>query len=263
MPDPFYSEPSLQTEIYAARSAALPVIEGDIEFYLELAQQAPGPTLELGCGTGRVAIPLAQAGIELTGLDLSNPMLAVARETAPAGISNLQFVHGDMTSFDLGRQFGLVYIAFRSFMMLTTREQQRACLECIHRHLTPGGTLAVDLFDPQLDRMVNGFVPESWRDLGEVVHPRTWNAVRVEATDRTNDVVAQVFEETWRFTEAASDGTVLREHEEVLRMRWTYRYEMRYLLELCGFEVVAEYSDYKKSPPDYGKEQVWVARKPA
>jgi hypothetical protein len=167
-----------------------------------------------------------------------------------------------MTAFDRGSQFGLVYVAFRSIMMLTTPEQQRACLACVRRHLAPGGLLANDIFDPQLDRLPNGLVPEWWRDLGEVVHPRTWNAVRIEAMDRTNDVVAQVFEETWRFTEQASDGTVLRQEEEVLRMRWTYRYEMRYLLEMAGFDVVAEYSDYHKSPPDYGKEQIWLALSP-
>jgi hypothetical protein len=106
-------------------------------------------------------------------------------------------------------------------------------------------------------------MPESWRDVGDVVHPRTWHTVRVEASNRSNDVVSQVFEETWRFTETASDGTVLREEEEVLRMRWTYRHELRYLLELAGFEFVAEYSDYQKSPPQYGKEILVVARKPA
>ena len=121
----------------------------------------------------------------------------------------------------------------------------------------------MDIFDPQLDRMVNGAMPGTWRDVGDVIHPSTWNTVRVEASDRTNDAVAQVFEETWRFTETASDGTVLREEEEVLRMRWTYRYELRHLLELAGFELVAEYSDYEKSPPEYGKEIIVVGRKPA
>ena len=104
-------------------------------------------------------------------------------------------------------------------------------------------------------------MPEAWRDLGQVLHPETWNPVRIEATDRTADIVAQVFEETWRFTELDGDGGAIRVEEEVLRMRWTYRNEMRYLLELCGFEVEAEYSDYFGSPPAYGKEQVWVARK--
>jgi SAM-dependent methyltransferase len=165
-----------------------------------------------------------------------------------------------MTAFDLDRQFGLVYIAFRSFMMLTTPEDQRRCLEAAHRHLAPGGLLAVDLFDPLLDRLVPGPMPESWAPMGNFPHPDTFNLVRIEVADRMNDPLAQVFEETWRFTEVDRRGNVLRQEEEILRMRWTYRFEMRYLLELCGFDVVAEYSDYFKSPPAYGKEQIWVAQ---
>lgn len=148
-------------------------------------------------------------------------------------------------------------------MMLTTTEAQRACLERARAHLAPGGLLAIDIFDPLLDRMLPGTLPEAWRNLGEVPHPKSGNRVRIEASDRTNDPVSQVFEETWRFTELGSGGAVLRQEEEVLRMRWTYRYEMRHLLELSGFEVEAEYSDYFKSPPAYGKEQIWVARKPS
>jgi len=264
MPDLFYSRPGLHVEIYATRAASLPVTEGDIEFYLELARAAPGPSLELGCGTGRVAIPLAREGIDITGLDLSEPMLSVAREHADAaGVGRaITFVQGDMSSFSLGREFGFIYIAFRSFMLLTTPEQQRGCLRGVREHLVPGGLLAIDIFDPQLDRMANGPMPESWRDLGQVLHPESWNPVRVEASDRTADVVAQVFEETWRFTEFDESGEVLRQEEEVLRMRWTYRNEMRYLLELSGFEVLAEYSDHDRSPPAYGREQIWLARKP-
>lgn len=266
MADAFYSRRSLNVEIYAERTAVLPVVEGDIDFYLELALAAPGPALELGCGTGRVVLPLARAGIETTGLDLSRSMLEAAAERLarePAEVaSRATFVAGDMTSFDLGRQFGLVYIAFRSFMMLTTPEEQRRCLRAAHRHLAPEGTLAVNLFDPLLERLTPGPLPVSWTPNGNFPHPQSWNLVRIEVSDRMNDPVAQVFEETWRFTEVDRAGAIVRQEEEVLRMRWTYRHEMRYLLEACGFEVLAEYSDYAKSPPAYGKEQVWVARKP-
>lgn len=71
----------------------------------------------------------------------------------------------------------------------------------------------------------------------------------------------QVLEETWRFQEFDHDGALLREEREVLRLRWLYRYEMRHLLELCGFSIEAEFSDFQESPPAYGKEQIWVARR--
>jgi len=263
----FYARPGLNIEVYGARTVDLLVVWGDIDFFHELSLASGGPVLELGCGTGRLVLPLAIEGVEITGLDLAPAMLAeaqrkLARESEEVQ-SRVRLVQGDMTDFDLGQQFGLVFIAFRSFMMLTSREQQRACLLKAWEHLRPGGILALNVFDPQLDRMLPGLVPESWRTVGELPHPESYNRVLVEVSDRTNDTVMQVFEETWRFTEFASDGSVLRQEEEVLRMRWSNRNELRYLLELCGFEVEAEYSDYAKSPPTYGNEQIWVARKPA
>ena len=264
MPDRFYSRRRLNVEIYAARTASLPVVEGDAAFYLDLARAAPGPTLELGCGTGRLLAPLAREGIEVTGLDLSQAMLAEAKRQLKREAKDVRarvtFVRGDMTDFTLDGQFGLIFVAFRSFMMLDTPEAQRRCLERIHHHLAPGGTVSIDLFDPLLGRLEPGKKSRKWARLNEVIHPETLNVVRIDVAGRTNVPLRQVFEETWRFTERGPKGVVRRE-KEVLRMRWTYRHEMRYLLELAGFEQIEEYSDYHRSPPAYGKEQVWVARK--
>lgn len=264
MPDRFYARRRLNVEIYAARTASLPVAEGDAEFYLGLAKGAPGPALELGCGTGRLLVPLAREGIEVTGLDLSEAMLSEAKrqlKREPKQVrKRVTLVHGDMADFSLEGQFGLIFIAFRSFMMLATPEAQRRCLARIHRHLRPGGIVAIDLFDPLLRRLEPGKKSRKWVRMNEVIHPETLNVVRIDVAGRTNDPLRQVFEETWRFTEHGPQGVVRRE-KEVLRMRWTYRHEMRHLLELAGFEDIVEYSDYHRSAPAYGKEQVWVAKK--
>jgi hypothetical protein len=90
------------------------------------------------------------------------------------------------------------------------------------------------------------------------VHSRTTGEdVVVEVTDHRNDPVTQTFSEIWRWT-VTRNGSVVRKYADVLRLRWTYRYEMRYLFELTGFRVVAEHSDFRGSPPRYGAEQVWV-----
>ena len=81
-----------------------------------------------------------------------------------------------------------------------------------------------------------------------------------ESTDRRVDPVTQVFSEVWRFREFDQAGILMREEHEVLRLRWGYRYEMRHLFELSGFSVEAEYSAFDRSPPAYGKEQIWVLR---
>jgi SAM-dependent methyltransferase len=194
-------------------------------------------------------------------------MLARAREklalaAAPVQ-TRLRLVYGDMTNFDLGQQFQLVVIPFRAFQALLTPEAERSCLEAIRRHLAPGGRLVIDVFDPRLDLLLPGRIVRSEPlDRREVRHPRTGNIVRIDVLDRFTDTLNQVLEETWRFSEIDPTGATIREETESLRLRWLYRQEMRYLLELCGFEVEAEYSDFFRSPPAYGKEQVWVAHVP-
>ncbi|MGE0598110.1 MAG: trans-aconitate 2-methyltransferase [Dehalococcoidia bacterium] len=262
----FYEQSGLASEIYGQRTFLLPVVRGDARFYGDLARECGGPILELGCGEGRFLVPFARSGFEITGIDRSTVMLDRARRAVaglPADVaSRITIVEGDMTDFHLETLFGFAFSAFRSFMFITEPEAQRRCLELVRDHLRPGGILAIDIFDPLLDRMMPDPEDEGWSYQGTIPHPVSFNLVRIEAASRSNDPLRQVFEETWRYSEHDREGNQLRQEEEVLRMRWTYRYEMRYLLELAGFEVVAEYSDYLKSPPAYGLEQIWVARRP-
>jgi len=259
----FYSPGGLNIQTYDTRGDTA-VVEADVAFYAEIARESPGPVLELGCGTGRVSIPLARAGLDVVGLDLSQAMLDISStklQHEPAGVqSRLHLVHGDMAAFDLDHRFGLVIIPFRAFQLLLTPEAERSCLAAIHRHLDPGGRLVIDIFDPLLNRLIPGGQPQEARDKSPLV-PSSREGIEVTVVKRLNHTLDQVIEEVWRFTQSDSSGEVVREEEEVLRLRWLYRYEMRYLLQLSGFEIEAEYSDYHRSPPAYGKEQVWVARK--
>ena len=96
------------------------------------------------------------------------------------------------------------------------------------------------------------------RDRPGVHDPSSGRDVSVDVLERKTDPLTQTFFEIWRWT-VSRHGAEPKIVEDVLRLRWTYRYEMRYLLELAGFRVVAEYSDFKRSAPRYGAEQVWVA----
>ena len=125
----------------------------DAAFWRGMAEGAvAGPLLELGCGTGRVLIPLARAGFEMTGLDLSPQMLEVCRAKLadePEDVRRrVTLVTGDMTSFELDGRFAAIFCAFNSFHHLRTIEQQMGCLERCRRHLLPGGVLVLDLFNP-------------------------------------------------------------------------------------------------------------------
>src|SRR5215471_8657379 len=121
----------------------------DIDFFVEAAKASGGSVLEVGSGTGRVLIPIARAGVEITGLDLSANMLQVCRrrlhDEPEAVRSRVTLKLGDMRDFDLSRTFNLVILPFRPFQHLTAAEDQIACLASIHRHLVQGGRLVLDL----------------------------------------------------------------------------------------------------------------------
>jgi SAM-dependent methyltransferase len=128
-------------------AALNPLSDAEVEWHLGWAERTGGPILGLACGTARLLCRLAEAGHAVTGLDLSEAMLGLARANAralpPAARSRIDLVQGDMARFDLGRQFGLAIIADNSFRELSTRRELGRCLRAIRRHLRPGGKLLI------------------------------------------------------------------------------------------------------------------------
>jgi SAM-dependent methyltransferase len=236
-------------------------VAGDVDFWLDLARQAGGNVLELACGTGRVVIPLARGGVRVTGLDISPNMLAVARrklnEEPPEVIERVALVGGDMREFEIGRRFGLVFVAFRSFQALLTPADQRACLECAARHLERGGLLALHIFNPRLSRLTAETpVQEDREDFEgpDGMHIR-WSG------ETTYDLAKQTLRSVWRYERTASDGAVTHS-EHVLKLHYFFRFEMEWMLEACGFEIEALYGDFDRSPfAAESPEMIFVARK--
>ena len=262
----FYARNGLNVESYDSQAQAVqPALDGDIAFYLDQARRSGGPVLDLGGGTGRVAWPLAESGFDVTSLDLSAPMLArseAKRELAsPATQPRVELVHADVRDFAVPTQFGLAIAPGRTFQLLLTPDDQRSALATIRRHLRPGGVLVLHLFDPLLDACAAFDGVPSSADRGTVVLPDSGHRVTRRVLHRTTEPLHQLMTEVWEFTELDAAGNTVGREQETLRMRWTYRFEMRYLLELSGFEVTAEYSDFHGSPPRYAAEQVWVARR--
>lgn len=254
----FYSSEGLHTEIYDVFAARQ--VGHDLPFWVDCAREFGGPVLEAACGTGRVAWTIAAAGYEVVGVDLSEPMLARARaKQASHPDVAATFHQADMRDFELERRFRLVVVPFRAFQALLTVDDQMAALGCLRRHLVDGGHLVIDLFDPRLEFLIPGGRPDTAMTFD---HPDRDTQVRIVTGDRQIDPVRQVFAETWQFTETDTDGGVLRTEAERITLRWIYRYEAMHLLHLAGFDIVAEYSDFDRSPPAYGHEQIWVARRP-
>src|SRR5260370_17656813 len=132
-----------------------PVVKGRVEgvaFYGDGARDFGDPVLELGCGTGRVTMALAQAGKRVTGLDLSERMLERAVKKRAALFTEererIHLVQGDMARFDLGEKFRLIIIPFRPLQHLLEVKQQTDCLDCVSKHLAPGGRLVLDVVQP-------------------------------------------------------------------------------------------------------------------
>jgi SAM-dependent methyltransferase len=235
-------------------------LPGDVAFYVEEAKKAGSPVLEIGCGTGRVLIPVAEAGVEITGLDASEAMLSVLHRKISAlddGVrDHIELVEGDMTNFALGRRLSLVMIPCRTFLHPLTVEEQRRALGCIREHLADDGRLIMNVFDPRLDALLN----DSSVVAEERIDAKTGNRVVMRSSAK-HDPERQVLDADFTVEEFDGDGKMVSQVHAPLTLRWIYRYEMQHLLELCGFQVEALYGDFERRPFRYGGEQIWVARR--
>jgi SAM-dependent methyltransferase len=256
---PFYDGATLHVRGYDSINTERAVHQGDVDFYGDLARRAGGEVLEIGVGTGRVALSLAASGLPVTGLDASSAMLAIAAEKRDAAgfRERLHLELADMRDFDLARRFSLVIVPFRCFQVLLTTDDQFAALAAFRRHLRPDGILALHLFDPDFRFLMPGATGPVERQSG--VDRQTGRRLEGVLETGVFDHVAQVRHDLWRYRTFEADGTVAEEETLRLSLRWTFRWEMRHLLRLADFVVDGEFSDFARSPPAYGKEQIWIA----
>jgi len=237
----------------------------DVPFFVEAATNSGGPVLEIGCGTGRVLIPTARAGVDIVGLDFSRQMLDVCRRQLahePQEVqSRVQLVHEDMRRFELGRRFNLATIPFRPFQHLLTVDDQLACLTRIHRHLFDGGRLILDLFNPSLEFLVNRPVGEELEDEPEFRTPDGRRVVRRHKTV-SQDRFTQVNASELIYYVTHPDG---REERLVhaFHIRYLFRFEAEHLLWRAGFAIEHLYAGYDRSEygTTYPGELVFVAKK--
>jgi SAM-dependent methyltransferase len=237
----------------------------DVGFLVETARNAGGPVLEIGCGTGRVLIPTARAGVDISGIDLSPHMLAICRRRLadePEPVRNrVQLFQADMRNFDLGQRFTLATIPFRPFQHLLTVADELSCLASIHRHLLDDGTLILDVFNPSLDLLVNRPIGEEFGEEPPFSMPDGRTVTRCHKTvphDRFNQVTQ--FELVYHVTHP--DG---RQEDLVhaFPLRYLFRFEAEHLFARAGFEVEHLYAGYDRSPygSTYPGELLFVARK--
>jgi SAM-dependent methyltransferase len=214
----------------------------DLPFWLGLARRAGSPILELGCGTGRLLVPLATAGFSVYGLDREPVWLAFMRSRLRPGTDAAsQVFAADMSAYHLARRFALILLPCNTFSTLSPTKR-RAALACIRRQLAPDGLFAASLPNPgvlsRLPRTGESEIEE------EFTHPITGNPVQVSsAWERTGEQ----FILWWHYDHLLPDGRVER---QTIETRHALSSTTEYVRDLAsaGLEIVESYGNYEKAP---------------
>lgn len=214
---------------------------GDLAYWRRLCARQDGPVLELACGSGRLTVPLAEEGVDIEGLDLSESMLALARQKSEERGLKLPWHLDDAADFAVDRKFSFIFLPNNSVAHLLRWLDLVSCLNCVKRHLGRNGRFALDYFNPSLALLTRD--PNTRSPAGDFLHPDTGGMVVVTETARY-DAATQINHIQWfrrfegRAEEAVSD----------LPMRVYFPQELDALLSYAGFVIEEKYGGYDLSP---------------
>lgn len=189
-----------------------------------------GPALELAIGTGRIALPLTESGVEVHGIDISEAMIAKLR-TKPGGDA-IPVTMGDFADVAVDGHYPLVYLVFNTFFSLTTQEEQVRCLRNVAAHLRPGGVFVIEAFVPDLSRF----------DRHQRVSTQRVRLDMVELEASRHDPVAQ--EITTQMILLTQEGTKLYP----VHIRYAYPSELDLMAQIAGLRLRARYGGWMKEP---------------
>jgi SAM-dependent methyltransferase len=209
-------------------------------FYSSLAHETGGPVLELACGTGRVAIPLAERGFDVTGVDLSEPMLRYARRKSAH--LPIRWILADCRAFALKQQFGLIFLTGNAFQMFLTRADQESLLARVREHLSANGFFAFETRNLILEELM--------RDQSVPVLTETYTDVRVRTVRTFESSIYDPATQIEHYTMTRRWEESGREHESVNRIaiRYPTADELDTLLRDNGFVVLRRYGDWDLNP---------------
>jgi ubiquinone/menaquinone biosynthesis C-methylase UbiE len=235
MEDPFSIYARFYDVDYAGMDADQPMIQ-------QFAVRCGSPILEVACGTGRVLLPLARKGYRVTGVDVSAAMLDRARaKIAAEGLGDrATLVEQDMRDLDLDGRFNLALVVSNSFLHMLTMDDQLAAVGRIRRHLEPGGLLLLDLFNPDLSRLLDF---QGRVTLEKVMADPETGHTLMKFLTQTVDLGQQIIDVTFILDEVDSKGHVQRTLFP-FSLRYLFRGELELLLRYAGFEVEVIYGSY-------------------
>ncbi len=235
MDQAFYSHAKLYDLMFPGGGPA-------VEYYRAEAGRTGGLILELGCGTGHKLIPLASDGCSCVGLDLSPDMLAEARRKADERGVLVEWVQGDMTAFDLGRAFDLVFITANSLLHLHSADDLVSCFRSVRRHLAPGARFIFDVFNPSVPMLAEADGVRRTRESLSFADPDR-GRVSVEVAE-TYDASAQVTRGTWYLSTDSEHDFVVAP----LEIRSIFPQELPLLISLGGLRLVERFGDWSGGP---------------
>lgn len=219
----------------------------DIGFVLSLASGIEGPVLELGCGTGRLLLPLARAGHRVTGIDSSREMLSRARERIseePSSVrQRIQLVRADAAELELAqRHFALALFSYNTLLHLPPAAATAACRR-IRRHLAPNGLLFLDVVNPALvEQTPNDHVVTLERTLSD---PQSGDLLMVFACNDL-DPDTQILNVTWIFDTSPAQGGAVHRRVAEITYHYYYLHQLEIMLEESGLKLEATYGDYRE-----------------
>jgi SAM-dependent methyltransferase len=233
----------------------------DLVMYAELAAEYGSPILDIGCGTGRVMMHLAQEGFDVYGIDRDKTMLERAenkREAMPHLKKKLTFYQGDVLTYKLDKQFKMVLLTYNMLTHFHEQEKQLALLRRMRELVEADGVLVIDV-----PNAGNVFASE---DSDAVTLERTFidpdsGHLVMQQSVSTLDRAEQLLHVTWIYDEVTEDSTVKRTLAPVI-FRYYFLSEIRLLLQLTGFEVEEVYGDYEGGEYLDGCERLIVLAKP-
>jgi SAM-dependent methyltransferase len=212
----------------------------DGSILLEVARQTNGRILELGCGTGRVTIPLAERGISITGLDVQPHLIKHAQSKAQD--LPIQWVCQDVRTFQFDNQYSLIFTKGAVFQHLLTLSDQEAMLSRVRQHLAPGGKFIIDIGFKHPNKMVNVPEEEEWYtytdDRGHEIH-----VAGTDHFDHLQQIWYQTSTQHWQ-----ENGQEKQTKPVQLALRYIMPQEMETLLHYNGFKVLSRYGDWQGSP---------------
>ncbi|UCG23699.1 MAG: class I SAM-dependent methyltransferase [Chloroflexota bacterium] len=220
----------------------------DIEFVIRLAEESGGPILELGCGTGRLLIPLARIGHETTGLDGSAEMLAIAKTKVaaerPAVRKRASLELGDITDFHLGRRYGLVTIPYNTLMHLNP-PALAFCLGNVRSHLKPGGTLFIDVDNPI---EVHDPAQDGLLLLERTAHHAQRDETIVLMVSSVGDGDRQTRDTIWIVDASPADNGSVRRTVASATLHYYFAHQLTQIVAAAGLELIVQYGDYDRRP---------------